>query len=90
MAELYRVEECHGADAIRCSIGRVMCSFTSDTYHEGTMVECIDGKIKVPRSQPDLYLYSKRERRYMKQATAIVYMLVFAREHHDQPEYHKA
>lgn len=89
MAELRRVGESHGANAITCSIGRVACSFTSDTRSQGTIVECVDGRLKTTRQQPDLNLYPEDEQQYMKEATAIIYMLVFAREHHDNPDLQK-
>lgn len=95
MAELYRVEKYHDASAFvryeePVSIGRVVCSFISDTRREGTMVKCKDGKISTLDGQPDLNLYPKEEQEYMKQATAIAYMLIFSGEHGRKEEYHKA
>jgi len=69
MAELSRIE--------KWGDGYVLVSFRSDTRREGTMLRCRDGtSFSVPPDQPNLYLYSKDERLYMKKVTTIIWRLV--------------
>lgn len=78
MAELYRVEDLiyhDGGDRLR-----VVCSFTSDTRKEGTMVQAVEKrnggcKINTAPTQPDLHYYPDEEQEYMKLATAITFRL---------------
>lgn len=78
MAEIAFFDDCK-VDAngrIAISVG-----FHSDTGRQGIIINCVDGEIHVPRSQPDINMYPSWEQEYMKKVVTIVYKLAAGNDH---------